>query len=285
MNLEQLKSWGIEPLRSGKVRDLYTYQDELWIVASDRISAFDVILPNLIPGKGFLLTQIARQWFDRTGHLVPNHVISYDLPDGIDIPEWTGRIVRSKKTKVIPVECVARGYLAGSGWKEYQELGTCGGHPLPKGLQESSELPQVLFTPSTKAEEGHDENLTEAQAREQIGDVLYDTLKNLTLTIYRTAKEFARKRGIIIADTKFEFGWLGDQIILIDEILTPDSSRFWPADQYQPGKSQPSFDKQILRNYLETLDWNKTAPGPVLPGEIIQKIQAKYQEAFDLLKS
>ncbi|MES2310234.1 MAG: phosphoribosylaminoimidazolesuccinocarboxamide synthase, partial [Verrucomicrobiota bacterium] len=161
MNLDQLKSWGIQPLRSGKVRDLYTYQDELWIVASDRISAFDVILPNLIPGKGVLLTQIARQWFDRTRHLIPNHVISYDLPSGIDIPEWHGRLVRSKKTKVIPVECVARGYLAGSGWKEYQEFGTCGGHPLPKGLVESSELPQALFTPSTKAEEGHDENLTE----------------------------------------------------------------------------------------------------------------------------
>lgn len=285
MNIDQLKAWGIQPLRSGKVRDLYQYQEELWIVASDRISAFDVILPNPVPGKGILLTQVARKWFERTQAMIPNHVLSYDLPPGINFPEWKGRLVRSKKAEVIPVECVARGYLAGSGWKEYQQQGTCGGFPLPAGLQESSELPEPLFTPATKAETGHDENLTESEARQAIGDALYETLKKLTLSLYQYARDFAQKRGIIIADTKFEFGRIGDQIILIDEILTPDSSRFWDAKQYQPGKSQPSFDKQILRDYLETLVWNKAAPGPVLPPEMIAKIQAKYQEVFDLLKN
>lgn len=283
MNSEKLHSWGVQPLRSGKVRDLYTYQDELWIVASDRISAFDVILPNLIPQKGVLLTQIARHWFEKTKSLIPDHIISYDLPTGILIPEWEGRLVRSKKASVIPFECVARGYLAGSGWKEYQQSGTCGGFKLPPGLQESSELPEPLFTPATKAEVGHDENLTEDQARKAMGETLYNTLKAYTLSIYSMARDFAKQRGIIIADTKFEFGKIGDQIILIDEILTPDSSRFWSLEMYQSGKSQPSFDKQILRDYLETLDWNKTAPGPELPEPIIQKIKAKYQEVFNLL--
>ncbi len=285
MNLPQPDLPGLRSLRSGKVRDLYTWNDELWIIASDRLSAFDVILPDPIPGKGILLTQLSRLWFDRTRHLCPNHILHYDLPEGVHFPAWEGRLVRAKKTEVIPVECVARGYLSGSGWKEYRQFGTCGGFPLPKGLQESSELPEPLFTPTTKAEAGHDEALTPEQALSILGKEPYQQLKCLTLSIYEWARDFARQRGIIIADTKFEFGRLNGEIILIDEILTPDSSRFWPLDQYRPGGSQPSFDKQFIRDYLETLDWNKQPPGPQIPTDIIQKTLSKYQEALDRLRS
>jgi phosphoribosylaminoimidazole-succinocarboxamide synthase len=281
---KELEAQGIKIVRSGKVRDLYTWKEELWLVASDRISAFDVIMNEPIPGKGVLLTQMARFWFEKTSVFCPNHVLSYELPSAVSAPEWDGRVVRCKRAQVIPLECVVRGYVAGSGWVEYQKTGTIGGHPVPSGLQESAELPFPLFTPSSKAEEGHDENLTEVQARKHVGDALYDQLRELSLQIYGWARDYARKRGIIIADTKFEFGLLEDQIILIDEVLTPDSSRFWPVDTYTPGRSQPSFDKQFLRDYLESLpDWNKQAPAPPLPETVIQGTLSKYQEAYDKL--
>lgn len=279
----QLQTWGIQKLRSGKVRDLYSWRDELWLIASDRISAFDVILPNPLPGKGKILTQLARHWFELTTSICSNHVIGYELPEGIIIPEWEGRMVRCRRAELIPMECVARGYIAGSGWKEYRERGTVGGFALPAGLKESDRLPEPLFTPATKAETGHDENLTPDEAKRHVGPELYEKLKELTLKIYGWASEYALKRGIIIADTKFEFGFFNGQIILIDEILTPDSSRFWPADGYQSGRPQPSFDKQFVRDYLETLDWNKQPPGPVLPDEVVSKTLAKYQEAYDRL--
>jgi len=284
--MASLASYGIAKLRSGKVRDLYAWRDELWIVASDRLSAFDVILPTPIPDKGKLLTRLSRHWFDLLEPLAPNHVLSYDLPEGIALPEFAGRLVRARKCEVIPVECIARGYLSGSGWKEYQASGTVGGYPMPAGLQESSRLPQTLFTPSTKADvgAGHDENVTEAQARAIIGDARYEQLRDLTLKIYDWAADHARARGIILADTKFEFGLTPEgEVILIDEILTPDSSRFWPADHYRPGGPQPSFDKQFVRDYLETLAWNKQAPGPELPPEIVAKTVAKYREALEKL--
>jgi phosphoribosylaminoimidazole-succinocarboxamide synthase len=279
----KLTAFGVKKLRSGKVRDLYHWQNELWLVASDRISAFDVILPTPIPGKGKILTQLARLWFNLTERICSNHVISYDPPPGIDLSEWKDRFVRARMLEVIPVECVVRGYLAGSGWKEYQKDQRVGGFKLPANLLESSELPEPLFTPATKAETGHDENLTFAEAEKKLGKDLYDRLKKMSLEIYNFARSYARERGIIIADTKFEFGIVDGKIVLIDEILTPDSSRFWPADSYKPGQSQPSFDKQFIRDYLETLDWNKQAPGPVLPPPVIEKTLEKYQEAFDRL--
>ena len=283
---EDLAFFGITPLRSGKVRDLYRYKDEIWLVASDRISAFDCIMPTLIPRKGIILTQLSRFWFDQTRAIIPNHVISYDVPPELPLPWWEGRLVRAKLSEVIPVECVARGYLAGSGWKEYEEHGTVGGHPVPPGLKESSELPQPLFTPAAKIDT-HDENLTPAQAIDKLGQDLYDKLSCLTLELYSFAREYARRRGIIIADTKFEFGRFGNDIILIDEVLTPDSSRFWPAADYIPGRSQSSFDKQYLRDYLQSLVdngmWNKEAPAPELPDSVVKGTLIKYQEAYDLL--
>ena len=281
-----LADFGITPLRSGKVRDLYAWNDELWIVASDRLSAFDVILPTPIPDKGKTLTQLSRRWFDLLKPLVPNHVLSYDLPEGVDVPEFEGRLVRARKCEVIPLECIARGYVSGSGWKEYQQRGTVGGYQVPAGLQESDRLPAPLFTPSTKADvgAGHDENVNEAQARKIVGDQRYEQLRDLTLMVYDWAAKYALKRGIILADTKFEFGLTPEgKVILIDEVLTPDSSRFWPADRYQPGGPQPSFDKQYVRDYLETLDWNKQAPGPELPAEVVTHTQAKYKEAWERL--
>ncbi|HEY8965655.1 MAG TPA: phosphoribosylaminoimidazolesuccinocarboxamide synthase [Candidatus Methylacidiphilales bacterium] len=279
-----LDQYGIERLRSGKVRDLYAWRDELWIVASDRLSAFDVILPSPIPDKGRLLTRLSRHWFELLADVVPNHVLSYDLPEGVVLPEWEGRLVRARRCRVIPVECIARGYVSGSGWKEYQARGTVGGHAVPAGLRESDQLPEPLFTPSTKAEAGHDENIDEAAARGILGDARYEQLKGLTLSLYTKAAAYAAERGIIIADTKFEFGLTpADEVILIDEALTPDSSRFWPADQYRPGGPQPSFDKQYVRDYLETLDWDKRPPGPFLPQEVIDGTVAKYREALERL--
>ncbi len=279
-----LESHGITKLRSGKVRDLYAWRDELWIVASDRVSAFDVILPTAIPDKGKLLTQLSRHWFHLLEPITQNHVLSYDLPPGITLPEFEGRLVRARRCQVIPVECVARGYLAGSGWKEYRESGTVGGYPLPAGLVESSKLPEPLFTPASKNEVGHDENLSPHEARQILGEPRYDQLRDLTLKIYAFAAAHAAARGILLADTKVEFGLTPEgEVILIDEVLTPDSSRFWPADQYQPGGSQPSYDKQFVRDYLETLDWNKQAPGPELPPEVVARTQAKYREAFERL--
>ena len=269
-----------EKIRSGKVRDLYVWGEELWLVASDRISAFDVILPTPIPGKGRILTELSRFWLERFADRVPNQVISFSLPEGIEAPELEGRLVRARKCEVVPLECVARGYLSGSGWKEYRQSGTVGGFPVPPGLLESSALPTPLFTPARKNDSGHDENLTEAEARAWVGSELYERLRDLTLELYGESCRYAATRGIIIADTKFEFGWHEGRILLIDEVLTPDSSRFWPSDQYQPGRSQASFDKQFVRDYLAGLDWNQLPPGPELPPAIVEHTLAKYREAL-----
>jgi len=273
-------------LRRGKVRDIYAWRDEIWLVASDRISAYDVIMPTPIPDKGKILTALSRHWFELTASLCPNHVLGYDLPADVDRPEFAGRLTRARRVEIVPIECVARGYLAGSGWEEYRVHGTVGGHPLPPGLRESDKLPKPLFTPARKNDEGHDENLTDVQARTFISEALYEELRDLTLMLYGWAADYAAKRGIILADTKLEFGReVGTgRILLADEIFTPDSSRFWPADTYQPGGPQPSFDKQYLRDYLKTLTtWNKTAPGPELPPDVVANTIAKYQEALDRL--
>ena len=273
-------------LRRGKVRDLYTWRDEIWLVASDRISAYDVIMPTPIPDKGKILTALSRHWFGLTASLCPNHVIGYDLPAEVARPDFAGRLTRARRCEIFQVECVARGYLAGSGWEEYRRHGTVGGHPLPAGLVESDCLPAPLFTPARKNDHGHDENLTPAEARAVLGDDLYEELSALTLRLYGWAADYAAKRGIILADTKLEFGREPGtgRILLADEIFTPDSSRFWPADTYRPGGPQPSFDKQYLRDYLQTLTtWNKTAPGPELPPEVVANTRGKYQEALERL--
>jgi phosphoribosylaminoimidazole-succinocarboxamide synthase len=275
-------------LRRGKVRDIYAWRDEIWLVASDRISAYDVIMPTPIPDKGKILTALSRHWFELTASLCPNHVLGYDLPADVDQPEFAGRLTRARRVEIVPIECVARGYLAGSGWEEYRVHGTVGGHPLPTGLRESDKLPKPLFTPARKNDEGHDENLTDVQARAFVGEALYEELRDLTLMLYGWAADYAAKRGIILADTKLEFGREAGtgRILLADEIFTPDSSRFWPADTYQPGGPQPSFDKQYLRDYLKTLTtWNKTAPGPELPPDVVANTLAKYQEALDRLST
>ena len=273
-------------LRRGKVRDIYAWRDEIWLVASDRISAYDVIMPTPIPDKGRILTALSRHWFELTAHLCANHVLGYDLPAGVDKTEFTGRLTRARRVEIVPIECVARGYLAGSGWEEYKSHGTVGGHALPAGLRESDKLPATLFTPARKNDAGHDENLTEPEARAFVGDALYEQLRDLTLRLYGWAADYAAKRGILLADTKLEFGRapLTGGILLADEIFTPDSSRFWPADQYKPGGPQPSFDKQYLRDYLKGLtSWNKTPPGPELPEEVVRNTLAKYQEALERL--
>ncbi len=277
------------PVRRGKVRDIYDLGDRLVLVASDRISAFDVVMPNGIPCKGILLTQISRFWFERYEDQFNNQVISTDLKD---FPEpfrreaeiFAGRSMLVRKFKVVPVECVVRGYITGSGWKEYQKTGCICGIELPKGLSQCGKLPEAIFTPTTKADVGHDESLTFEQAENMIGGDLARRLREATIKLYTLAADYARERGIIIADTKFEWG-LDDQnqLILVDEVLTPDSSRFWPAEQYEPGHDQPSFDKQFVRNYLETLSWNKTPPGPVLPDDVVQGTMKRYVEAYEKL--
>ncbi len=280
---------GIPKLKSGKVRDIFDLGDRLLFVATDRISAFDVIMPNGIPRKGEVLTQISYFWFGQTERLQPNHLLSRpgdQLPATLApfTDKLAGRSMLVRKAKPLPIECVVRGYLAGSGWKEYRERQTVCGIKLPSGLKESSELPEPIFTPATKAETGHDENISFERAARIAGADVAERARTSSLKIYQFARDYARRRGIIIADTKFEFGMdEGGQLILIDEVLTPDSSRFWPADEYQPGKGQPSFDKQFVRDYLETLDWNKTPPGPVLPPEVVAKTQAKYLEAYQRL--
>jgi phosphoribosylaminoimidazole-succinocarboxamide synthase len=260
----------------------------LLFVATDRISAFDVIMPNGIPRKGEVLTQISYFWFDQTAAFQPNHLLSLaNGPLPKELQPFAGKLARRsmivKKARPLAIECVVRGYLAGSGWKEYQKSQTVCGIKLLPGLEESSELPEPIFTPATKAETGHDENISFAEAVRIVGADIADKARAASLKIYNFARDYARKRGIIIADTKFEFGQLDGQLILIDEVLTPDSSRFWPADQYAPGKSQPSFDKQFVRDYLETLDWNKTPPGPRLPDEVVANTTAKYLEAYERL--
>jgi phosphoribosylaminoimidazole-succinocarboxamide synthase len=282
----RLAAAGVVPLRSGKVRDIYTWRDEIWLVASDRISAYDVIMPTPIPDKGKILTALSRHWFTLTAPLCPNHVIGYDLPPEIDLPEFRDRLTRGRRCEIFPLECVARGYLAGSGWEEYRQSGTVGGHRLPAGLRESDRLPEPLFTPARKNDHGHDENLTPDEARATLGDKRYEELRDLTLTLYKWAADYAAARGILLADTKLEFGrdLASGRTLLADEIFTPDSSRFWPADLYRPGGPQPSFDKQYLRDYLKSLTtWNKTAPGPELPADIVANTRAKYLEALEIL--
>ena len=284
----QLDLPGIKKLRSGKVRELFDLGDRYLMVASDRISAFDVIMPNGIPRKGEVLTQISHFWFEKFSSLVPNHLlVRANDPLPPQLQPFADQIARRsmivKKAQPLAVECIVRGYLAGSGLKEYKKSQTVCGQVLPSGLQESSELPEPIFTPSTKAETGHDENIPFVEAQKILGADLANQARDLSLKIYREARAYARQRGIIIADTKFEFGLFEGKLILIDEVLTPDSSRFWPADQYAPGKSQPSYDKQFVRDYLETLDWNKTPPGPRLPDEVVAKTTAKYLEAYEKL--
>lgn len=274
------------PRRQGKVRDVYDLGDQLVIVASDRLSAFDWVMPTPIPDKGRILTQLSLFWFDYLG--VPNHLLSTDLNDmpkpfAERAEQLAGRTMLVKKTQVVPIECVARGYLAGSGWKEYQAHSTVCGIPLPKGLKQASQLPEPLFTPATKAETGHDENISFEVMVKETGSKLANTLKEKTLDIYRRAAAFTETKGIILADTKFEFGLLPNQEepILIDEVLTPDSSRYWPMSSYQTGISPPSFDKQFVRDWLETTTWDKNSPPPALPAEVVEKTRAKYIESYE----
>jgi phosphoribosylaminoimidazole-succinocarboxamide synthase len=284
----QLELPGVKKLKSGKVREVFDLGERLLFVATDRISAFDVIMPNGIPRKGEVLTQISHFWFARTDAFQPNHLLSRagdPLPENLRpfADQLARRSMIVKKCQPLAIECVVRGYLAGSGWKEYRKSQTVCGIKLPGGLKEAGELPEPIFTPATKAETGHDENISFEQAKEVVGADIAEQARAASLKIYSFARDYARRRGIIIADTKFEFGLDDGKLILIDEVLTPDSSRFWPADQYQPGHSQPSFDKQFVRDYLETLDWNKTPPGPELPPEVVAKTTAKYLEAYERL--
>ncbi len=273
----------------GKVRDIYDLGEKLLIVATDRISAFDVVMPNPIPEKGAVLTQLSRFWFNLTKDIVPNHVISTDVadyPKACDPYQQTlqGRSMLVTKTEVLPIECVVRGYLSGSGWTEYQETGEVCGVLLPKGLVESSKLDEPVFTPATKAEIGlHDENITFQEMEKRIGKDLARSIRAVSVAIYKRAREFAEKKGILIADTKMEFGVKNGGLLLIDELLTPDSSRFWPKDDYQPGRPQKSYDKQYLRDYLISIQWNKKPPAPELPEEVIQKTKEKYLEAYKRL--
>ncbi|MEK6337648.1 MAG: phosphoribosylaminoimidazolesuccinocarboxamide synthase [Acidobacteriota bacterium] len=277
-------------VRRGKVRDVYAIDEaSLLIVATDRISAFDCILPTPIARKGEVLTALSRFWFAKLAHIVPNHLITTNIDEmpeviGGHAPELRGRSMLVKRTEVFPVECVVRGYLSGSGWKDYQRSGQVCGHELPAGLRESEQLARPIFTPATKAETGHDENISEQQMTGIVGPEVTETLRNVSLRLYREASAYARSRGIIIADTKFEFG-LGreGQIILIDEVLTPDSSRFWPAESYAVARSQASFDKQFVRDYLEQLDWDKQPPAPPLPPQVAQATTDRYLEAYELL--
>ena len=268
-------------VKSGKVREVFDMGEHLLFVASDRVSAFDVVLPNGIPRKGEVLTQISHFWFDKYADFVPNHRVADGLPD--HLAHLAPRSMVVKKAEPLNIECIVRGYITGSGWKEYKKNGTVCDIPLPDDLLESAELEQPLFTPSTKADEGHDENISFKQAVEIEGRETAEKVRDLSLQIYTEARNYARERGIIIADTKFEFGRIDDELILIDEVLTPDSSRFWPLDEYEPGRGQHAFDKQYVRDYLETLDWDKAPPGPELPAEIIEKSQARYLEAYQRL--
>ncbi len=275
------------PVRRGKVRDVYDLGDELMLVASDRISAFDVVMPNGIPYKGEVLTRISCFWFERMRdvrhHLI--ELIENRAPAGMEahLDQLRGRAVRVRKTKVVPIECVVRGYITGSGWKEYQKTQSVCGIKLPAGLRQCDRLPEPIFTPATKEEEGHDENVSYERTCQIIGEDVAKVLRERSIAIYNEAAEYARQRGVIIADTKFEWGQVDGELILIDEVLTPDSSRFWPADKYEPGRDQPSFDKQYVRNYLETLSWNKTPPGPQLPGDVVAGTSRLYIEAYERL--
>jgi phosphoribosylaminoimidazole-succinocarboxamide synthase len=280
----------LQLVRRGKVRDVYAVDDDsLLVVATDRISAFDCVLPTPIQRKGEVLTSLSEFWFDKLAHIIPNHLITSDverMPNVVrrQSSELKGRSMLVRRAEVFPVECVVRGFLAGSGWKDYLRTGEVCGHELPKGLQESAELPEPIFTPSTKAEQGHDENISEATVRDILGAETTTFLRTTSLRLYSEARDYARGRGIIIADTKFEFGLDRDgQPILVDEILTPDSSRFWPLEAYMPGKSPPSFDKQFVRDYLETLDWDKKPPAPAIPAHVAESTVGRYLEAYKLI--
>jgi len=278
-----------KPTSQGKVRDLYDLGDKLLLVASDRLSAFDVVLPEPIPFKGEVLTKLSLFWFELLADVVPNHLLSADVSDlpeqFVPIADYlAGRFMLVKKATVFPVECIVRGYLAGSGLKEYQRQGTVCGIPLPAGLVESSKLPEPIFTPSTKAEIGlHDENISFERAAQIIGEEAAETLSAKSLAVYSAARDHAASRGIIIADTKFEFGTVNGVVTLVDEVLTPDSSRFWPADTYAPGASQPSFDKQPVRDWLEASGWDKTPPPPALPADVVAATSARYIHAYELI--
>ncbi len=282
---------GVPLFKRGKVRDVYDLGAHLLIVATDRLSAFDVVLPTGIPHKGAVLTQLSAFWFARAVALTPVHFVTADIDEIVRQHRslqpfrslLAGRSMLAQKTRVVPIECVVRGYLAGSGWKEYRQTGSVCGIALPSGLQESQELPEPLFTPATKEEAGHDQNISEAEMIRRVGGELAQALKAASLSIYRMARDYARSRGILIADTKFEFGLCGGRPMLIDELLTPDSSRFWRAGDYAPGRSPVSFDKQFVRDYLESVAWNKQPPAPPLPEDIVQKTSAKYLEALNHL--
>ncbi len=287
MELLQCDLPGIKKLRSGKVREVFDLGENLLLVATDRISAFDCILPTAIPHKGEVLTQMSAFWFE-TLDFVPNHFLTANFglfPESLQPfrEQLAGRSMLVRKARPLPVECVARGYLAGSGWKDYQRTGAICGHRLPEGLLQASRLPETLFTPSTKAEAGHDENITWSQCRAALGDDLAHEVRSQTIELYEHGRAKAAACGIIVADTKFEFGMAGDELLLIDECLTPDSSRFWPEASCQPGGSPPSYDKQFVRDYLETLGWDKSPPAPALPEEVIEKTSQKYLEAFEKL--
>ncbi len=273
------------PLKSGKVRDIYDAGDAFVLVASDRISAFDCILPTLIPDKGRVLTQLSNWWFSRTRSMVPNHILNANASEFpapfSSAPDWQGRAVLVKKAQVLPVECVVRGYLAGSGWKEYQRSRSICGVALPPGLRQSDRLPEPIFTPTTKAEAGHDEPISFGQAAQVLGGERAAAVREASLRLYDFASELAGERGVILADTKFEFGLVNNTLHLVDEIFTPDSSRFWDAQNYEPGRAQHSWDKQFVRDYLESLDWNKLPPAPELPPAIVEQTRRKYFEAFE----
>ncbi len=277
---------GITPAARGKVRDIYDLGDKLLIVATDRLSAFDVVLPTPIPDKGRVLTQLSLFWFNLLKDVAPNHVLSAtDFPAPFDShkDDLAGRSMVVRKAQPLPIECVVRGYVSGSGWKDYRATGKICGIALPLGLRESDRLPQPIFTPATKAAVGHDENISFEQAASLVGKELAERVRAISLEIYRRASAYAEPRGILLADTKFEFGLFHNDLIWIDEALTPDSSRFWPAAQYKPGGPQPSFDKQFVRDYLERIQWPKTPPGPELPAEVVAATRAKYREAYRIL--
>ncbi len=284
--VRETKFAGLSPAARGKVRDIYDAGDKLLIVATDRLSAFDVILPTPIPDKGRVLTQLSLFWFDLLHDVIPNHVLSetqFPAPFDAYREELAGRSMLVRKTAPLPIECVVRGYVSGSGWKDYQRTGKICGIALPPGLRESDRLPEPIFTPATKAATGHDENISFERAGFLIGNERARQVRDVSLEIYRRAAAYAEPRGILLADTKFEFGLLKDELIWIDEALTPDSSRFWPAAQYKPGGPQPSFDKQFVRDYLESIRWPKTPPGPELPPEVVDATRGKYREAYRIL--
>ena len=291
MNCEpllQLELPGVKKIKSGKVREIFDLGDAFLLVATDRISAFDCVMPNGIPRKGEVLTQLSHFWFERFAAIVPNHLLARaDDPLPAVLQPFAAQVARRsmivRKAQPLAIECVVRGYLAGSSWKEYRAQQTVCGLKLPAGLVESAELPEPIFTPATKAETGHDENISFAEAAKIVGRDLAEQARAASLALYQSGRDYARQRGIIIADTKFEFGLFEGKLILIDEVLTPDSSRFWPADQYQPGRGQSSFDKQFVRDYLESLAWNKNPPAPALPADVVAKTSEKYLEAYSRL--